>query len=119
MHLARDRIIPKCRRPLHSALDDRTVSPRPCPLAEESGVRNLDEYGFAGFVFHEAKEGRRVVGAVEREEVEVDDVGGGFVDVGLGRGKGMEVASVGVANADVGWGAGVAWVGGRVLSRFK
>ena len=119
MRLPGDRVIPKRRGPLHAALDDGAVAPRAGPLAKEPRAGRLDEDGLAGLVLHEAEEGGRVVGAVvvEREEGEVDDVGRGFVDVGLGRGEGFEVAGVGVADADVGGGAGVARVGGWVLFR--
>ena len=113
MHFFRVQIIQICRGTFHAALDYGGLAAGTSPCAEQAGGGYLSEDGLFGFVFHEANEG--FSGGVEREDVEIDDVGGGLVDQGLGSRKGAKVAGVCVANADIGGGTGVPGVRGGVL----
>lgn len=105
VRLARDLVVPVARRALDAALDDRGRPARASPRAEQPRGRDLDEDGLERLVLEEAHEGLAV--GARRQDVEVDDVGGGFVDVGRGRGEGLEVGGVGVADHDGARGAGV------------
>ena len=114
MRPARDRVVPVRGGALDARLDHGRVAAGPGPRAEEPRGGDLDEDGLFGFVLHEAEEGVGVC-AVHGQDGQVDYVGRGFVDEGLRGREGFEVACVGVSDADVGGGAGVAGVGGRVL----
>ena len=114
MRLPGDRVVPVCCGALNARLDHGRVAAGPGPRAEEPRGGDLYEDRLFGFVLHEAEEGVRV-GAVDGQDGQVDDVGGGFVDEGLRGRERFEVAGVGIANTDIGGGAGVAGVGGWVL----
>lgn len=90
-------------RPLDAALDGGAGAAGAGPGAEEARGGDLDEDRLAGLVLHEAQESliATSVGGREREDGEVDYVGGGVVDVGLGRCEGLEVGCVGVADLGV------------------
>jgi hypothetical protein len=114
VHLPRVRVVQVRGGALDPLLDDGAVAAGPGPAAEEAVLGDFDEDSLARLVLHEAEEGGRV-GAVEGDEVQVDDVGGVLVDEGLRGAEGLEVVCVGVADADVGGRAGVPGVRGRVL----
>lgn len=103
MRLSIHLIIPVHRRSLDAARDRSRRASGAGPGAKQTRGRHLREDGLCGLVFHEAR-----VGIVtEGEDVEVDNVGGGFVDVVVWCAEGFEVAGVGVTNADRGWRARV------------
>lgn len=113
MGLARNLVIPVRRRTLDAAGDNSRATAGTGPGTKQTRGGDLDEDGLEGLVLEEAHKGLAV--GAGREDVEVDDVGGGLVDVGLRGGEGLEVRGVGVADHDGAGAAGVARVRGGVL----
>ncbi len=94
-------VVPEGGRALDPGLDNgrRAAGARPVP--EQPVRRRLHEDGLARLVLHEAQEALPVA-ARDGQDVQVDDVGRGLVDVRLWRGEGVEVRRVRVADLDIG-----------------
>lgn len=103
VHLSGDGVIEVRGGALDAALDGGAGAAGTRPGAEEARSRDLGEDGLASLVLHEAQEGLVVaaVGGRKGEDGQVDDVGGGVVDVALWGCEVLEVGCVGVADLGV------------------
>lgn len=108
VHLASILIIPVRRRTLDPGADIRIITARSCPRSRHAIRRVFNKHILEGLVFEETEDGVGIVGI--GEDGQVDDIRGGVINVRLGRGKRLEIARVGGADLDVGWGARVSCV---------
>jgi hypothetical protein len=79
MGFSSDLVVPIRSWPLNILLDDRIATTWSGPCSKQPGCGNLGEHGLGRFIFHEP----RICIIAQRQDVQVDDVGGTFVDVVL------------------------------------
>lgn len=92
-------VVPVCSRTFNTRGDDTAASSSSRPGPKETSRRVLQEDGLGGLVLHEAQ--ITLPFRIEREDIEVDDVGRRVVDIGLRCTKGLEVACVGIPDLDI------------------